>query len=237
MDTIPANILVVEDDPIAASAVEAALALIEESIDITIARTSAKALQLLQSKGIQFDLIVLDLDLESQGAGLAVLYKASEIPIIVVTGRTTADLDENITRKVGAANFYSKPIDPEVFSDTARNLMQLMGAFKRIYLLPGGCSYDARRGLITTDTGDRAMMENIRKEIFDLFVQYYPETLPTNVLIDEIYGGFADQKSALYKMIKRLKDTLIRNNIPLSIVSSRGRHSLGYDLVAMIQEE
>lgn len=227
----PTQILIVEDDPMAAAATEAALLLIEKPIETTIARTSMKALQLLQSKDNQFKLIILDLDLETEGSGMAVLVKASTIPTIVVTGRTTADVDADITRKTGVINFFTKPIDPEPFSETARNILQVTGAFYGEYNLPG-CTYNTDTGIFSIEGENIAHIGDVGKQLFDLLVEYYPDPMPISVAMDQIYSGYANQKSALYKAIARLKEVLIENGIPLSVQSVRGRNSPGYFIAA-----
>jgi DNA-binding response OmpR family regulator len=227
------QVLIVEDDPLAAGVVELALSMIDENIQSTFIRSSNEAVDMLNKRSADFQLIVLDLDLESQGAGLAVLYKAMKIPTVVVTGRGTKDVDESLVMKVGAANFFAKPLDPEKFSRTVHNLLRLTGAFKQIYVFPGGCTYNADTGTIYVENNLLTSLGDMAKLFFDLLVLHYPLEVPTEEFMQYLYNDPREDRSLLYNVVSRLRDSLRNKEIPLDIESiARGRGGGGYRLVS-----
>jgi len=227
-----ARVLIVEDDPLAAGVVELALSMIEENIQSTIIRSSNEAVDIIDKKDADIQLIVLDLDLESQGAGLAVLYKAREIPTIVVTGRGSKGVDESLVMKVGAANFFAKPLDPEKFSRSVHNLLHLTGAYKKIYEFPSGCSYNVETGSIYVENDVLTSLGDVAKLFFDLLVLNYPLEVSTEDLLVYLYNDPMEDRGLLYNVVSRLKDSLRKKDIPLDIETVfRGRAGGGYKLV------
>ncbi len=113
--------------------------------------------------------------------------------------------------------------------------MQVTGAFSGEYNLPG-CNYYTDTGMFSIGGENIVHIGDVAKQLFDLLVEYYPAPMPISVAVDQIYSGYADQKSALYKAIARLKEFLTENEVPLSVQSVRGRNSPGY-FIAAKQEE
>jgi len=230
----PINVLIVEDDPSAAELVVTALSMIDKAIHPVRATTSAEAIQMLENPISEIRLIILDLDLETSGAGLAVLCKSSETPIMVVTGRGAKDLDKEIVLSAGAFSFFPKPLELKTFTREVRNLLRHTNAPPQIYRFPGSITYDMKNGMLIAGDTVCLSLGEASKLAFDRLAKSYPAMISTSDLLEYVYHDANENRNLLYNVISRLRESLKENKIPLEIQSlARGRKSGGYWLVAV----
>lgn len=113
------NVLIVEDDPLSAQI----LSELCESIGFVICHTinnSHDAINLIAKCDI--DLILLDIDLETENAGIHVAKIAKEkynIPVVFVTGKTD-DNSIHLASQTGAYCYLVKPINQKSFLANAK---------------------------------------------------------------------------------------------------------------------
>lgn len=111
-----ATIMVVDDVP---QNLNLMTELLVEDYQVIVANSGQRALSLVGS-GLRPDLILLDVMMPGMD-GYAVLRKLREnpevehIPVIFVTAKSSAD-DESYGLKIGAADYISKPINPQLLS-------------------------------------------------------------------------------------------------------------------------
>lgn len=104
-------ILLVEDDPAIAAALETMLAL--ASYDCRVFHDGSEAMETLLL-GSKFDLAVIDLMLPGRsGFELTEVCKQRQIPVIIITART--DLSSEVRGfELGAEDYLIKPFQPSV---------------------------------------------------------------------------------------------------------------------------
>jgi DNA-binding response OmpR family regulator len=231
-----AHILIIEDDPAVAASTETTLQLMRKEFRTTIIPNSSEAMDFIDDHAHNIDLIILDLDLEQKGIGLAVLSRAAKIPVVVVTGRSGKDEDAKSALRAGAVAFFSKPAEPRELASLVKNQLELRGAFDKRFQFPG-CEYDSKEGKIYKKEGIPLIIKDVSKEVFDLLAKNYPKSVPSDIFIKEVYGGLNDQKDSFYKTISRLKKTLSAHKMPITISSVRGRYTGGYELVPLSDED
>jgi two-component system OmpR family response regulator len=122
MPTVKKNILVIEDDPDIGRLIESSLE--SGNYIITVTDSGADGLVMLQS--INYDLLILDLNLPGID-GIEICRKVRKfndaLPIFIVSGRDT-EIDRVIGRELGADEYITKPF-------SARELKARVNAFFR----------------------------------------------------------------------------------------------------------
>jgi two-component system sensor histidine kinase RpfC len=93
-------------------------------VEAVFAHSGASALEVLSTGGI--DLVILDIQMPGM-SGLEVIrqYKlrmeaASRVPVVVVTGDVTAEIQEECT-KLGVDSFLTKPVQVEKLRNVIMN--------------------------------------------------------------------------------------------------------------------
>jgi DNA-binding NtrC family response regulator len=109
------HILLVDDDPGFLTALTKTLA--KQNYEVTGAASAANALEKIQNRKHEFDLVITDLSMPLIG-GLAVLSAVKtafpSVPVIVITAFGDQLTQANALRN-GACAFVQKPLDPEEF--------------------------------------------------------------------------------------------------------------------------
>jgi len=122
MPTVKKNVLVIEDDPDIGRLIESSLE--SGNYIITVTDSGADGLVMLQS--INYDLLILDLNLPGID-GIEICRKVRKfndtLPIFIVSGRDT-EIDRVIGRELGADEYITKPF-------SARELKARVNAFFR----------------------------------------------------------------------------------------------------------
>lgn len=232
----PARVLIVEDDALQAEAIRQTLAQ-DERLATQVAFSAHEAGELLTSEHrAAIALIVLDLDLEGAGMGYSVLAAAGRgrrIPVLVLTGRPTTEIDERASLSGGAAAYMSKPYSPRILLDQVINLIEVSGRLLDVFDFGNGYSFDQRRGLILNPRGVVATLGDAQHLILSAFVAARGRALTAPELVNALYGRPDEDRDLLYKAIYRLRDLLEGAHIPLKIETlGGGRAGASYLLVA-----
>lgn len=141
----------IEDDPL--QHVPLSRALIRRGYQVRVITEASKAIKAL-SVGERPDIALLDINLEMDGAGYAVMsvYERANIPVIMMTSRETGHWDRQMSIHAGAVNFFAKPVSPDELHEaitTLRKLMQIKVTKQQVYDIWEGYQFDTQTGLIT----------------------------------------------------------------------------------------
>ena len=116
------KILLVDDEISARKLIKKTL--MKENFDVYEAENGSRSLKILE--GIDFDLILLDINMKEIG-GLEVLRrlreKGNEIPVIILSGRNN-DSDKVLGLGIGADDYITKPFSPSVLTARVKSLLR-----------------------------------------------------------------------------------------------------------------
>lgn len=226
-----AHILVIEDEPSVAIALQDSLE--SEGHSVRIASDGSAGFQFASSNTENFDLILLDLMLpKMSGLEICQRLRANEIetPIIMLTARG-ASSDAAFGLKLGADDYIPKPFDvgellariEAVLRRTNRHQNE-----KQIFNI-GNVQLDLRR-LKATRNGEPIDLSPREFEILQLLIAHTGETVTREQLLHHIWGEHA----SLYTRTIDAHITRLRHKIepnpsnPQHIITA---HRVGYRLV------
>lgn len=220
------RLLLVEDEPLLATQLKAALEAAGYVVDV--ARDGLDA----QHLGLQepYDLIVLDLGLPGRD-GLSVLRSWRDagrtLPVLILTARDNWH-DKVVGIDAGADDYLTKPFHPEELQARVRALLRRAR---------GHASTDIRCGPLLLDTRrSRVLLDDVPLEltsheyrILAYLMMHQGEVVSRTRLVEHIYAQDFDRDSNTIEVfIARL-----RRKIPSALIQTvRG---LGYRLLAGVQ--
>lgn len=218
------NVLIVGNDHNTAEIVKTSLSMIDEPIHAIEAKNGKEAIDILDYEDDDILIIISELNLEVINGALGLLYKASQVPIIILTEEPTNILDEEIVKIIGEIHFISKPFNTISFNQTIRDLIQKSNRYHEIYLFPNGTKYDAQKGTMYINKDLRLVLGEVSKLAFDFLAMNYPKPVTTDELRYYIYGSDNGNLILVNKVIHTLRKNFEKYEIPLEIKSSgKGR--------------
>jgi len=180
-----ARILVVEDEPPIASALEDDLKL--EGYEVEVVRDGEAASR--RAREQSFDLIILDVMLphkdgfevcrELRRAGL-------RMPVILLTAKTQ-ESDKVLGLELGADDYVTKPFSPrELRARVKAALRRAAGEMPEIYRF-GDAEVDFTRCELRR-AGQAVEMTPIEFKLLTVFIRHRRQTLSRDKLLDEVWG-------------------------------------------------
>jgi len=180
-----ARILVVEDEPPIASALEDDLKL--EGYEVEVVRDGEAASRRAQEQS--FDLIILDVMLphkdgfevcrELRRAGL-------RMPVILLTAKTQ-ESDKVLGLELGADDYVTKPFSPrELRARVKAALRRAAGEMPEIYRF-GDAELDFTRGELRRG-GRPVEMTPLEYKLLAVFIRHRGQTLSRDQLLDQVRG-------------------------------------------------
>jgi DNA-binding response OmpR family regulator len=180
-----ARILVVEDEPPIASALEDDLKL--EGYEVEVVRDGDTASR--RAREQSFDLIILDVMLphkdgfevcrELRRAGL-------RMPVILLTAKTQ-ESDKVLGLELGADDYVTKPFSPrELRARVKAALRRAAGEMPEIYRF-GDAELDFTRGELRRG-GRPVEMTPLEYKLLAVFIRHRGQTLSRDQLLDQVWG-------------------------------------------------
>ena len=223
-----ATILVVEDEPSFADALE--LGLRREGFAVEVAVDGAEALE--KFAAVQPDLVLLDVMLP-RISGIEVcrqIRQHSRVPIIMVTAKS-AEIDTVVGLEVGADDYVTKPFRIRELSARIRAVLRRAPhveteAGDPDTLSVDGVELDREEHRVTVDGVDVALPLK-EFELLHLLLANAGRVLPRDTLIDRVWGhDYVGDTKTLDVHIKRLRGKIEADpGSPTRITTIRG---LGY---------
>ena len=223
-----ATILVVEDEPSFADALE--LGLRREGFAVEVAVDGAEALE--KFAVVQPDLVLLDVMLP-RISGIEVcrqIRQHSRVPIIMVTAKS-AEIDTVVGLEVGADDYVTKPFRIRELSARIRAVLRRAPhveteAGDPDTLSVDGVELDREEHRVTVDGVDVALPLK-EFELLHLLLANAGRVLPRDTLIDRVWGhDYVGDTKTLDVHIKRLRGKIEADpGSPTRITTIRG---LGY---------
>ncbi|MDP8977567.1 MAG: response regulator transcription factor [Actinomycetota bacterium] len=218
------KILVVEDEPALADALEYGLS--AEGFEVVLAGNGEGSLRLFERE--RPDLVLLDLMLPGlPGTEVCKRIRAvSAVPIIMLTARDS-EVDTVVGLELGADDYMTKPFSMRELTARARAVLRRAGAESRkpddAPLQVGGVRVDPERHEVSVRG---APVELPPKEfaLLELLVANAGRVLTRHVIIDRIWGAdYVGDTKTLDVHVKRLRGRVERNpREPELIVTVRG---------------
>ena len=175
------------------------------------------------------DLVLLDLSLPGTDGQyvLRELRQASDVPVIVVTSRTT-DLDELMSMTLGADDFVSKPYNGQVLLAHVDALLRRTQGASASVIAHEGLELDLARSMVTCTRGDGtgASVELTKNEvrILALLMRRAPAIVSREDLMCELWNSdaFVDDNT-LTVNVNRLRSKLSSVGVTDYLVTHRGQ--------------
>jgi DNA-binding response OmpR family regulator len=211
------RILIVEDDPALARALEEAL---QPTYDTQIARDGRQALVMSADEG--FDLVVLDLNLpDMDGIEVAELLQETETRILMLTAR--ADVHSRVTGLyAGASDYMAKPFDMEEL--LARVFVQLREAGASRTHAWGPIVVSETERTCTVD-GQPLPLSALEFRLLALLMANQGRVFPKVALEERLYDDHVPDSNAVEVLVSRLRSKLSAVDLDQVIETVRG---IGY---------
>ncbi|MFA5518780.1 MAG: PAS domain S-box protein [Spirochaetota bacterium] len=132
MEKTSITILLVEDEIITARAKQKTL--FKMGYNVIICNSGEQAIEKITESGLNFDLILMDIELGSGLDGIKsaeLILKNKDIPIIFLTAHTGGDIIERI-EKITSYGYVPKSADISILDTTIRIAIKLFNAYKNI---------------------------------------------------------------------------------------------------------
>ena len=124
---MPASVLIVDDDPVVRRMLQ--LSFESEGFDVLTAGDGLEGLESMRAK--KPDVVVLDIMMPKLD-GMKVINEVNDdddlrgMPVILLSAKATS-LDVDLGLKAGAADYVTKPCDPNELVDRVRSLLAKTG--------------------------------------------------------------------------------------------------------------
>ena len=200
------KILVVDDDLVLADVISFTLR--RAGFEVLLAHDGVTALERFQADVPS--IIVLDLELPRKN-GLEVcreIRAVSDTPIIMLTVR---DGDEDVVKGLGlgADDYITKPFSPAqlvartqaVLRRTGRDTLPRQLAFAGLTLNP-------ERHTLSQTNHEPVQLTQLEFKLMETLVLNSEQVLPTNTLIDRVWGPSGGDKAMLKQLVYRLRRKL-----------------------------
>jgi DNA-binding response OmpR family regulator len=170
------------------------------------------------------DLVLLDLTLPVKD-GCHEVRRESEVPIIVLTSRTT-EIDEVMAMTLGADDFISKPYSARVLVARINALLRrTTSAGERSTMVHKGLELDLARSTVTnTTTGDSTELTKNELRILSLLLGRAGKIVSRSAIMQDLWDSdaFVDDNT-LTVNINRLRATLDKIGIKGYLTTHRGQ--------------
>ena len=223
-----ATILVVEDEPSFADALE--LGLRREGFAVEVAVDGAEALRKFAE--VEPDLVLLDVMLP-RVSGIEVCRQIrthSRVPIIMLTAKS-AEIDTVVGLEVGADDYVTKPFRIRELAARIRAVLRRAPHAEQQVdesetVVVDGVELDRRQHQVTVD-GEKVSLPLKEFELLHLLLANAGRVLPRDTLIDRVWGhDYVGDTKTLDVHIKRLRSKIETDpGNPTRITTIRG---LGY---------
>ena len=223
-----ATILVVEDEPSFADALE--LGLRREGFAVEVAVDGAEALEKFAE--VEPDLVLLDVMLP-RVSGIEVCRQIrthSRVPIIMLTAKS-AEIDTVVGLEVGADDYVTKPFRIRELAARIRAVLRRAPHAEQQVdesetVVVDGVELDRRQHQVTVD-GEKVSLPLKEFELLHLLLANAGRVLPRDTLIDRVWGhDYVGDTKTLDVHIKRLRSKIETDpGNPTRITTIRG---LGY---------
>lgn len=180
------RVLVIEDDPVSAGMVEAALR--GENVVAEIARTGEEGVEL--AKLYDFDVILLDLRLpDIDGCEVVRRLRAARVatPILILSGRTDP-LDKVRGLTTGADDYLTKPFHKGELIARLHAIVRRARGHAQSVIRTGRLAVNLDTRTVTVD-GRRLHVTNKEYQILELLSLRKGTTLTKEMFLDHLYGG------------------------------------------------
>ena len=196
--------LVVDDDLVLADVVSFTLR--RAGFEIIMAHDGLSALERWQAEAP--DLIILDLNLPKLD-GLAVCQQIraqADTPIIILSVRGEED---DVVRglELGADDYIVKPFSPRQLVARAQALLRRAGAppASPDPLFVGGLTLDLSRNEVLCNDQPLANLTRLECRLLEVLMRNSGQVLPTDTLIDQVWGPEGGDRVMLKQLIYRLR--------------------------------
>ncbi len=208
MQTERMRILVIEDDARMAGLLERGLS--EEGYQVAVAREGPEGLSM--AKGVEFDLIMLDVMLPGiDGMEVVRRLRAAgrRTPVILLTARDScADIVAGLD--LGADDYLTKPFAFEELLARVRAAARRGPAARPVILKAGRVAVNTSSREVRVD-GQPAALTRTEYLILELLMRRMGQVVPRETIIEEVWGFDRDVESntldAFMKMLRSKVDS------------------------------
>ena len=219
------KILLVEDDKEIIRNLTAFLK--EEGFDTDYVSGQKAAIDYIENKGPEIDIVLLDVSL-ADGNGFAVcsaIKQTTDIPVIFLTA--SGDEFSVVTGlDMGADDYIAKPFRPRELISRIKNVLRRSGRINTVLEL-GDVKIDTTAGNVTK-SGKEVILSALEYRLLLIFANNKGNVLSRSRLLDEIWdvaGDFVNDNT-LTVYIKRLREKIENDpQKPEIIITVRG---MGY---------
>lgn len=224
--------LIVDDDLVLADVISFTLR--RAGFEVILANDGKAALERWQAE--QPSIVILDIQLPKMD-GLEVcreIRARSSTPIIMLTVR---DTDADVVRglEMGADDYMTKPFSPaQLVARVQAVLRRSAAAPLPRRLAAGSLVLNPERHTATLPGQEAVSLTQLEYRLLETLVLNSEQVLPTNTLIDRIYGPSGGDKAMLKQLVYRLRRKIeVDDSSPVYIEAVPG---IGYALMSRQQE-
>lgn len=200
------KVLVVDDDLVLADVISFTLR--RAGFEVLLAHDGITALERFQADSPS--IIVLDLELPRKD-GLTVcreIRAVSDTPIIMLTVR---DSDEDVVKGLGlgADDYITKPFSPAQLVARVQAILRRMGRETLPRQLTfAGLTLNPERHTLSQVDHEPVQLTQLEFKLLETLVLNSEQVLPTNTLIDRVWGPSGGDKAMLKQLVYRLRRKL-----------------------------
>ena len=129
----------------------------------------------------------------------------------------------------GIAEYITKPISMPLFVAKVSAWLRRSGAGKATF--QGGCDnfrINAVRRFVTTPEGQRVRLSKLEYRLFEILHANKGRVLPTDLLVDRIWGEFEDDDSRLKHLVLRLRRKIEPNPSAPTYIETVGHEGYSF---------
>ncbi len=243
MDTPPAHILFVDDVP----GIREHLTYILEKTDLKVTAPTDGEMLLEFLKANKFDLILLDIDLNSWGLdGRMLLHRmrddGDQTPVILLTGQYMSETDEVVGFEFGADDYLRKPVSGEVLVARIRNLLRHTRAGQRPVARFPKLSAGPHRPLVLDRRAKDAFLKgralHMKRKPFELLecLMLHPdEVMSREEMLDNLPASWINDPRIIDRYMAPLRKAL--GDDPKSPTYIETVHVEGYRFIGPVEGE
>lgn len=186
------NILVCDDEEDIVKALEIYLS--SDGYNVITAKNGKELLDLLDERGDEIDLILLDIMMPIMDgiSAMAALRERFNIPVILLTAKSE-DADKVLGLNIGADDYVTKPFNPIELLARVRSQVRrytLLGGAKREssedIISVGSIEMDTKKRTVTVD-GEPVALTATEYDILRLFLTHPGEVFSTKSIYKEVW--------------------------------------------------
>jgi DNA-binding response OmpR family regulator len=222
------KVLVVDDDLALADVVSFIMQ--RAGFEVILAHNGVSALQRWETETP--DLIILDLNLPKLD-GLSVCRRIradDDTPIIILSVRGEED-DVVEGLRSGADDYIVKPFSPRQMVARAEAVLRRAGTppLSGNLLKAGELTLDLNRNEVQVGKREPAQLTRLESRLLDILLRNSGQVVPTDMLIDHVWGPSGGDRIMLKQLIYRLRRKIEPD--PSNPIFLETRSNIGYTLV------